>query len=87
MKWTRRDVLKGLGGLPILGTVWWAGTANALVKSKDRSEILEQLKIQPSLPTALPQYRRCTNPSRYHRIRNKGRTALQGFRFCNTGLA
>ncbi len=55
MKWTRRDVLKGLGGLPILGSIWWAGTANALVKSKDRSEILEQLKIQPSLPSALPE--------------------------------
>jgi len=55
MKWTRRDILKGLGGLPILGTVWWAGTANALIKSKDRSEILEQLKIEPSLPTALPE--------------------------------
>ena len=55
MKWTRRDVLKGLGGLPILGSIWWAGTANALVKSKDRSEILEQLKIEPSLTSALPQ--------------------------------
>jgi len=55
MKWTRRDVLKGLGGLPILGSIWWAGTANALGKSKDRSEILEQLKIQPSLPSALPE--------------------------------
>ena len=55
MKWTRRDVLKGLGGIPILGSIWWAGTANALVKSKDRSEIMEQLQIEPSLPTALPE--------------------------------
>ena len=53
MKWTRRDVLKGLGGIPILGSIWWAGTSNALIKSGDRSEILEQLNIQPSLPTAL----------------------------------
>ncbi|NNL02035.1 MAG: Gfo/Idh/MocA family oxidoreductase, partial [Eudoraea sp.] len=53
MKWTRRDMLKGLGGIPILGSIWWAGAANALVKNKDRSEILEQLNIQPSLPTEL----------------------------------
>lgn len=53
MKWTRRDVLKGLGGIPILGSIWWAGTSNALIKSGERSEILEQLNIQPSLPTAL----------------------------------
>ncbi|WP_372946308.1 Gfo/Idh/MocA family protein, partial [Muriicola sp.] len=55
MKWTRRDILKGLGGLPILGSIWWAGAANALVKSKDRTEILEMLKIEPTLPSALPE--------------------------------
>ena len=54
MKWTRRDVLKGLGGLPIVGGIWWAGAANSLINSKERSEILEQLNIQPSLPSALP---------------------------------
>ena len=47
-------MLKGLGGLPILGTVWWAGAANALGKSQDRTEILETLSIEPSLPSALP---------------------------------
>lgn len=50
MKWTRRDALKGLGGIPILGAVWWAGAANAVSKRKERSAILEQLNIQPSLP-------------------------------------
>ncbi len=53
MKFTRRDVLKGLGGIPILGAVWWAGAANAVSKRKERSEILEQLNIEPSLPSAV----------------------------------
>ncbi|MGB5357281.1 MAG: Gfo/Idh/MocA family oxidoreductase [Eudoraea sp.] len=53
MKWTRRDALKGLGGIPILGAVWWAGASNAVSKNKERSAILEQLNIQPSLPSAV----------------------------------
>ena len=55
MKWTRRDVLKGLGGIPILGAVWWAGASNAVSKRRKRSEILEQLNIQPSLPPTVPE--------------------------------
>lgn len=54
MKWTRRDVLKGLGGLPIVGGIWWAGAANSLLDSKERKEIFEQLNIQPSLPSQIP---------------------------------
>ncbi len=54
MKWTRRDLLKGLGGLPILGAVWWAGAASTVGKRKERTAILEQLNITPSLPTAVP---------------------------------
>ena len=53
MKWTRRDLLKGLGGLPILGAVWWAGAATTVGKRKQRTQILEQLNIQPSLPPAV----------------------------------
>ncbi len=53
MKWTRRDVIKGLGGIPILGAVWWAGAANAVSKKRERSAILEQLNIEPSLPKAV----------------------------------
>ena len=53
MKWTRRDVLKGLGGIPILGAVWWVGAANAVSKKKERYAILEQLNIKPSLPKAV----------------------------------
>ena len=52
MEWSRRDILKGLGGLPIVGGIWWAGAASSLMNSKERSEILEQLNIQPSLPPA-----------------------------------
>lgn len=54
MKWTRRDLLIGLGGLPVLGAVWWAGAATAVGSQKKRSEILEQLKIKPSMPPAVP---------------------------------
>ncbi|MEZ4811689.1 MAG: Gfo/Idh/MocA family oxidoreductase [Allomuricauda sp.] len=55
MKWTRRDLLKGLGGLPILGAVWWAGAATAVRGKKERSEILNQLNIRPSLPPTVPE--------------------------------
>ena len=54
MKWTRRDVLKGLGGVPILGAVWWAGASSTVSQKKKRSEILEKLNIQPSLPSVVP---------------------------------
>jgi hypothetical protein len=53
MKWTRRDVIKGLGGIPILGAVWWAGASNSVSKNRERKAILEQLNIQPSLPSAV----------------------------------
>ncbi|MDT0608299.1 Gfo/Idh/MocA family protein [Croceitalea rosinachiae] len=55
MKWTRRDLLKGLGSLPILGAVWWAGAANTISSRKERNELLEQLNISPSLPSTLPE--------------------------------
>jgi len=54
MKWTRRDMLKGLVGLPIAGGIWWAGARNGVLSSKERSEILEQLNIDPSYPSSLP---------------------------------
>ncbi len=53
MKFTRRDALKGLGGIPILGAVWWAGAASTVAKKKERNALLEQLNIQPSLPPAV----------------------------------
>ena len=36
MKWTRRDLLIGLGGLPILGAVWWAGAATSVGSRKKK---------------------------------------------------
>lgn len=53
MKWTRREALMGLGGIPILGAVWWAGAAGTVGRKKDRAAILESLNIQPSLPPAV----------------------------------
>ncbi len=53
MKFTRRDALKGLGGIPLMGAVWWAGAANTVAKKKERIAILEQLNIQPTLPSAV----------------------------------
>ncbi|WP_222983657.1 Gfo/Idh/MocA family protein [Flagellimonas meishanensis] len=55
MKWTRRDLLKGLGGLPILGAVWWAGAGSTVHNRRERNEILEQLNIRPSLPPTVPE--------------------------------
>ena len=54
MKWTRRDIIKGLGGLPIAGAIWWAGAASSVQSRKERAELLEQLNIEPSLPKILP---------------------------------
>ncbi|MGI9532911.1 Gfo/Idh/MocA family protein [Lutimonas sp.] len=54
MKWTRRDIIKGLGGLPIAGAIWWAGASSTVQSRKKRTELLEQLNIEPSLPNILP---------------------------------
>ena len=54
MSWTRREALLGLGGIPILGAVWWAGAAGTVGRKKERESILETLNIQPSLPPAVP---------------------------------
>lgn len=55
MKWSRRDVLKGLGSLPIAGGVWWAGATNGIWSSEDnQQELLEQLNIEPTFRSGLP---------------------------------
>ena len=54
MSWTRREALLGLGGIPILGAVWWAGAASTVSKKRERDALLETLNIQPSLPPAVP---------------------------------
>jgi predicted dehydrogenase len=48
--WTRRDILKGLAGIPIVGGVWWAGASDAVAKKKERQKILETLQINASPP-------------------------------------
>ena len=54
MSWTRREALLGLGSIPILGAVWWAGARGTVGKKREREAILERLNIQPSLPSAVP---------------------------------
>ncbi|MFM1878177.1 MAG: hypothetical protein RLZZ241_1043 [Bacteroidota bacterium] len=44
----------GMGGLPILGAVWWAGAAATVSKTRQKDQLLETLNIQPSLPAAVP---------------------------------
>ncbi|MFZ9030159.1 MAG: Gfo/Idh/MocA family protein [Robiginitalea sp.] len=53
MSWTRREALLGLGSIPILGAVWWAGASGAVGRKREREAILERLNIQPSLPSAV----------------------------------
>ena len=54
MSWTRREALLGMGGIPILGAVWWAGASATVGKKRERDALLETLNIQPSLPPAVP---------------------------------
>ena len=54
MSWTRREALLGLGSIPLLGAVWWAGAAGTVGKKREQQALLEQLNIKPSLPSAVP---------------------------------
>jgi len=54
MSWTRREALLGLGSIPILGAVWWAGAYGTVEKKREREALLEQLNIRPSLPSPVP---------------------------------
>ncbi|MBO6523073.1 MAG: Gfo/Idh/MocA family oxidoreductase [Balneolaceae bacterium] len=48
--WTRRDVLKGIAGAPIVGAVWWSGARKTSQKSQSRESILKTLNIKASPP-------------------------------------
>ncbi len=48
--WSRRDMLKGLGGIPIVGSVWWAGASYAGELKREKQSILETLNINASPP-------------------------------------
>ena len=54
MKWSRRDMIKGLGGLPIIGGIWWAGASHKILKTEDQPEIITELNIPPTVTKALP---------------------------------
>ena len=49
---SRRKLLKGLAGIPIVGTVWWAGANDSIRKRKDRDAILNALDIKATEPPA-----------------------------------
>jgi predicted dehydrogenase len=49
-KLSRRDLLKGLGGIPILGAVWWGGAKVSSAAKKERNFLLETLNIKASAP-------------------------------------
>lgn len=49
---SRRDILKSLGGLPILGAVWTAGLSNTKKTKLERDFLLEKLNIKASPPPA-----------------------------------
>lgn len=48
--WSRRDMLKSLGGIPIVGAVWYAGADLAVSAKQEKRAILEKLNIQASPP-------------------------------------
>ncbi len=54
MAWSRRDILKGLGGIPVLGAVWWAGADKVVGQRRERQAILDQLDIAPIIPSPYP---------------------------------
>ena len=49
-KWSRRDMIKGLAGVPVVGALLWAGSAKATNQKKERDAILEALNINASAP-------------------------------------
>jgi len=47
---SRRNLLKGLAGLPIVGAVWWAGARASGKARKEKQFILEELNIKAVPP-------------------------------------
>lgn len=48
--WTRRDMLKSLAGVPVLGTVWFAGAKLTGSAKKEKEFLLETLNIKAAAP-------------------------------------
>jgi len=49
-KFSRRNLIKGLAGIPILGAAWWAGASTTVAKRKESREILDLLNINAAAP-------------------------------------
>jgi predicted dehydrogenase len=49
-KWSRRDLLKGLGGIPLIGGIWYAGAKVTGKAKQEKSFLLETLNIKASPP-------------------------------------
>jgi predicted dehydrogenase len=49
---SRRDILKGLSGIPFLGAIWYAGAKTATAAKRERNFLLETLNIKASPPPA-----------------------------------
>lgn len=48
--WSRRDMLKSLAGIPVLGTVWFAGAKLTNSAKKEKQFLLETLNIKAAAP-------------------------------------
>jgi hypothetical protein len=51
-KWNRRDILKTLGGIPLLGAVWYSGASLAGSAKREKQFLLETLNIKAAPPPA-----------------------------------
>ena len=70
-KWSRRDVLKGLAGIPVTGVIWWGGASETVKKQKAREQLLQTLNIHPGPPP--PTRPMSRDPIREEIIRFGGR--------------
>ncbi len=50
--WSRRDLLKSLAGIPVLGTVWFAGAKLTGDAKREKQFLLETLNIKAAPPPA-----------------------------------
>ena len=51
-KWNRRDALKALGGIPLIGAVWYSGAGEVDAAIREKKFLLETLNIKASPPPA-----------------------------------